>query len=75
MLFFFFIGSVRKNASTAGATRSDVEGTVKAWLRYAQDRLGGRRSRKNGDKRKPEDINGNSSKIQKKTISSDDSDS
>ena len=68
MLFFFFIGSVRKNASTAGATRSDVEGTVKAWLRYAQDRLGGRRSRKNGDKRKPEDINGHASKTEKNSL-------
>ena len=60
-----------KKTITACATRSEVEGIVKTWLKYAQDRLGPRKDRKNYNKRKPEDTNGNDRKSRK----SDDSDS
>ena len=40
-----FIGAVKKNPSTAAATRCEVERVVKNWLRYAKDRTGIKRPR------------------------------
>lgn len=53
---FVFTGAVRKNINTASATKSDVEGVAKNWLRYAHDRLGARRLRNYGQVRRQEQM-------------------
>lgn len=41
----FFVDAVRMNALTTGTTNRMVEEKIKAWLRQARDRAGGRKRR------------------------------
>lgn len=46
LLYFFYVGAVRRNRLLASVSRSEVENVVKIWLRYACDRDGRRQLRK-----------------------------
>ena len=46
VVVYMVAAAARRNKLVAKATRSEVENTVKLWLRYAADRGGGRHVRR-----------------------------
>ena len=42
---YLLVGAVRRNPETARATDSEIENEIKAWLKFAKDRDGGRHQR------------------------------
>jgi hypothetical protein len=45
LLFFLFSGCIRRNRLTANASDSEIDGVIKDWLWFAEDREGGRKKR------------------------------
>lgn len=41
-----FLGAVRKNMSTSNATNTEIDSSIRNWIKNAPDRAGGRANRR-----------------------------